>query len=265
MHPIRHWLNLLEAVSRPRDLPDLNDQERHHWLEFIWSWLTGHHMKNQGPDALTNWRQITKWFPPKVPAQVNLFRVVTIPISLAQQQSFTFRPARWPVSSWSAKLTGSDAVAGVALDFDETKDTARVAIEATLPGKLILATTPTICKAFMTLSFDYFDRYPEQVNRKVIDGQTYVSYSYPGYPGNADSPFTMDEIDFLRDVLKRKGGSNRQYECVVETPDDVNAKIVQVYRVGEDTVRIGNDDPHAGRAPKVSQLTPEQIARLLHR
>jgi hypothetical protein len=220
-------------------------------------------MKSQQPQVLTNWRIIAGWFPPKVPAQIKLFRLVTIPIRLARQQTFRFRPAMTPVSSWSTTLVGIDAVAGVAREFHATPDTTRVAIETVLPGKLVLATTQTIKRAFMTLSHDYFERYPEKVERKKIDGQIYITTRHPGYPGGDDAMFTMDDVGFLQDVLNRKGGHLQQYEYVLETPSEIEARVVQVYRVGDDVLRWGNDDPHNGSGQRVPILSPARIASVL--
>ena len=55
--------------------------------------------------------------------------------------------------------------------------------------------------------------------------------------------FDNSEVGYMRDVLDRKGGYYRQYECIVRTPERVDGKVVRVYRKGKRIYRLGNDDP----------------------
>lgn len=250
---------LTEIINPPRQIQSMSDAERHTMLKFIGKWLAGtymvstYKMKTLPHDPATMWQQIAKLFPPKVPAQLRLFRLMTVPLAFAKKQHFAIKPAPGRVSSWSGTLVGIDAVAGVATDmlhnygsYKDKTETARVAIEATIPGSAVLATPRSIRDAFMALSHDYFERYPEVVHSEEKDGRTYVSYSHPGYPGGDDASFDMNEVGFYQDVLNRPGGAYRQYEYVVRTPPRVEATLVQVYRIGNETIRIGNDDPHSG-------------------
>lgn len=252
-------MKLTEIVNPPRQIQSMSDADRHTMLKFIGQWLAGSYMvgtRRITPpphDPAIMWQHIAKLFPPKVPAQLRLFRLITVPLAFAKKQHFVVKPAPGKVSSWSSTLVGIDAVAGVATDmthnYGSNKDkteTARVAIEATLPGSTVLATPRSIRDAFMALSHDYFERYPETEHRVEKDGQTYISYSNPGYPGGDDASFDMNEVGFYQDVLNRPGGAYRQYEYIVRSPSRVAATLVQVYRLGNETVRIGNDDPHNG-------------------
>lgn len=253
---------ITEIVSPPQQIRAMSDADRHTMLKFIGKWLAGSYMigsrkMNALPhDPATMWEQIATLFPPEVPAHLRLFRLVTVPIAYANRHHFSIKPALGKVSSWSGTLVGIDAVAGVATDmthnygsYKDKTETARVAIEATIPGSAVLATPLSIRKAFLTLSHDYFDRYQEVEHREVKDGQTYISYSHPGYPGGDDASFDMNEVGFYQDVLTRPGGAYRQYEYVVRTPPRVDATLVQVYRIGDETIRRGNDDPHNGSIP----------------
>lgn len=242
------------SAATRRTIAVMTDAERHAWLEFIHSWLAGKFMGKRDQTTLARWRRFAALFPPRVPTQIRLYRLVTVPIATARREQFTFKPAPGPVSSWTRTLVGLDAVAGIAHDFRDSPRTARVGIVATIPGNLVLATPVSIRDAFMAMSHDYFARYPEtEVTRPDAEGRLIHSVIWPGYPGGPNAKFSMDEIGFLRDVLNRPGGHCRQYEYVVETPAQVVATVVQVYRVGHDTVRVGNDDPHQGPPPRVSQ------------
>jgi hypothetical protein len=265
-------MRLDELTFRPNQhTKAMSDAERHMWLKFIAQWLAGSYMfaprksMSQMRDPAVMWQQIATMFPPKVPPQVRLYRLITVPIKYARMQHFSIKPAEGSVSSWSGTLVGIDAVAGVATDmrhnyggYKDRTETARVAIEATIPGASVLATPISIRNAFMTLSHDYFERYPEAVTRTPGDnGRILSTVSYPGYPGGDDQQFTMDDVGFYQDVLNRPGGAYRQYEYVVRTPPRVDATLVQVYRIGNDEIRAGNDDPHiepGQRPPPVRRL-----------
>ena len=242
----------------------MSDAERHNLLEFIYHWLSGSFMQKPSPNALVRWQLLARLFPPKVSGDVRLFRLVTVSSKFAQQRQFIFKPALSVVSSWTRTLVGLDAVAGIATDIrheygkDQT-ETARLGIEATIPGDLVLATPTTIRNAVMALSHDYFERYKEVVHKeKRPDGLTYVTTSNPGYPGGDNAHFSMDDVGFLHDVLNRPGGHYRQYEYVVRTPPQVAATVVQIYRIGDKIMRHGNDDPHqfpkGVRPPRISRL-----------
>ncbi len=116
-----------------------------------------------------------------------------------------------------------------------------------IPAPRVLATPQTIRDAFMTLSHDYWGRFPEvETATRQSDGRMLHRVSHPGWPGGDEADFTMDDVGFLRDVLNRPGGHYRQYECVVESPPEVYATVVRIYRIGTKVIRSGNDDPHGG-------------------
>jgi hypothetical protein len=245
----------LTEARIPSHVRSMSDTERHEWLKFIHDWLVGHYMSKYPNDAstLAKWKQLAVLFPPKVPGQVMLFRLVTVPIALAKRGRFSFRPALNPVSSWSKTLVGLDSAAGIALDQADSPETARVGIEASVPGDLVLATTKSLRDAFMSMSHDYFDRYHEVEIKK----NNSLHMTHPGYPGGDDDnnvEFNMDEVGFLQDVMSRRGGAHRQYEYVVETPAKVDATVVQIYRMGKDHKRMGNDDPHQGRSLRITRM-----------
>jgi hypothetical protein len=256
---LNNRMRLTEISFRPRpQVAAMSDAERHQLLEFIYNWLSGSFMQKPSPNALVRWQTVARLFPPKVSGEMSLFRLVTVSSTFAAQRRFTFKPAPGVVSSWTSTLVGLDAVAGVATDLlhnygsavDRT-ETARLGIEATIPGDLIFATPTTIRNAVMALSHDYFERYREVVRKDH-------TVTHPGYPGGEDASFHMDDVGFLQDVLNRPGGHYRQYEYVVRTPPQVDATVVQIYRIGDKIVRQGNDDPHqfpkGVRPPRVSRL-----------
>jgi GNAT superfamily N-acetyltransferase len=233
--------------------PEISDKERHEILRFIYHWMRGDYMsKHRDPTQIKMWKKIAEMFPPKVGATVPLYRLITVPIEYADKPAFNIHPAPGILSSWSSTLVGIDAVAGVAREMVpalKMKDTARIAIRADIPGSDILATPASIKKAFATLAHDYFDRWPDREEKTVRDDgrEVWRTVHHPEYPGADDEDehdFTMDDVGYLLDVTQRRGGHMRQYEYVVITPPKVQAKLVRVYRKGEDILRIGNDDPH---------------------
>lgn len=251
-------MRLYEINFRPTpQVLAMSDAERHEWLKFIYEWLAGQFMRDQPTDILERWSQLAKLFPPKVPSEISLFRLVTVPVKYAAVKQFSLKPALGKVSSWTRTLVGLDAVAGIATDMSgdrRVSETARIGIEATIPGHLVLATPMSIRNAFMTLSHDYFERYKETPVEYTKDGVRHLSVTYPGWPGGDDAMFAMDDVGFLQDVLNRPGGHYRQYEYVVETPPKVDATVVQIYRIGVKDIRMGNDDPHHGKPPRVRRL-----------
>ncbi len=239
----------MEIVAKPQ-IRAMTDMQRHEWLEFIAFWLSGRHMvgsrtvRKQNIDLLQKWRELAALFPPQA---------ITMPL-------YRFNPAPGRVSSWTRNLVGLDAVAGIATDMvhnygshkDKT-ETARIGIKAMIPGGLILATPRSIRDAFMALSHDYFERYKEVNSFTMQNGvKHWNAPTHPGYPGTNPN-FTMDDVGFLQDVLNRPGGHYRQYEYIVQTPPRIAAEVVMRYRVGDEVVRQGDDDPHHhdGAAPRV--------------
>ncbi len=255
-------MRLDELVKPTPKILAMDVTERHEWLKFIYKWLSGSYMNKTDPGLLRRWQQFAKMFPPKVPGQINLFRLVTVPVRYAKEQHFSFKPAKVKASSWTRTLVGLDAVAGVARDFkefDSQYPTARIGIEATIPGHLVLATPVSIRNAFMMMSHDYPDRYKETEYSYVKNGVTYGGTKFPGFPGEEDpekSDFSMYDVYTLHDVLNRPGGHYRQYEYIVQTPPKVNATVVQLYRVGAEDLRMGNDDPGQPhiRPPRITRM-----------
>jgi hypothetical protein len=233
-------INTFEAFTR-RKASMMPISERHDWLEFINSWLSGTYMGDQqSTDILSRWQQLAKMFPPRITHPIRLYRLVTIPETMLNRPELEFKPAPNVVSSWTSTLVGLDAVAGIAYERNNRTDNARVGIKAMLSPESILATPLTIRDAFITLSHDYFERYPEQYETSP---KGIVTQHHPGYPGKNPN-FTMGDIDFLHDVLNRPGGHYHQYEWIVETPPIILAHIIRIYRHGVKQIRLGNDDPH---------------------
>lgn len=226
-------------------------ETRHKIVDFIHRWLSGQFMGKQRSDkAAQGWRTIAEMFPPEVPAQIKLYRVVTVPLALVQGKKIgdmiTLTPTLNSVASWSLRLAGTDPVAGIAREFKGGPNTARIAIAAVLPGKSVLATPRTIRDAFLILAHDYWTRFPERTTRTPTkDGMTTISTDHVGYPETTPDGLSMDDVGFYMDVLNRPGGHYRQYEVIAEAPPTpIQAQIVRVYRRGLDDVRQGNDDPH---------------------
>ena len=243
-------LQQLREAPKPK-YPPMSDQERHEYLGFMDSWLNGSFMRKQPQNVLTTWETISRMFPPRIATpEVTLYRLVTLDIKYAKAKTLNFNPAPGRVRRWSSRLIGLDPVMGVSTDVKantahEQSITCRLGIEANIPSELVLATTASIRKAFMTLRHDYFERYPEkniETNHPIYGKVSRTIY--PGYPGGEDALFDMNEIGYYRDVLTRIGGHLRQFEVVVKTPPRINAKVVRVFRVGENVLRQGNDDPH---------------------
>jgi|SRR6185437_10403274 len=258
----------LEEISfKPTDqVLAMSDTERHEWLTFIHDWLAGNYMRSTDASLLGKWRQLAQMFPPRVPKKLNLFRLVTVPISYAKKSQFTFKPAPGKVSSWTRTLTGLDAVAGIAFEHnggigsDGEAKTARIGIEATISGGLVLATPTSIRNAFMILSHDYADRYIETPYDYKKNGQKYSAVKFPGYPGgeieHEVQGMGMSDVYSLQDVLNRPGGHLHQYEYIIQTPPKVDATVVQHYRIGTEDIRRGNDDPNqfSGRWPRITRM-----------
>ena len=147
--------DLLVETAEPFYL-SLSQDEIAAYLKFIDDWLRGAFMYQRKSDPLPRWRQLAEWFPPKVAAQVRLYRLLTLPIAYADRTSFRLpSSSSRPVSSWSSTLDGIDAVATTAGErwnsYDPTDyevsmraKTARVVIEAMIPGEAILANYQTI-------------------------------------------------------------------------------------------------------------------------
>lgn len=240
------YAELIEARRIPAWVHTMSVKERHGWLEFIHQWLSGQFMGKHNADLLSRWEQFARMFPPRVPPQMRLYRLVTLPIGYAKKSNFMIKPAITPASSWTSTLVGLDSVAGIATDFrgdGNLESTCRLAIAAEIPGDLILATYKSLRDGFMALSHDYFDRYPEQQVTWVEKGVKHSRIDHPGYPGD-ENIMHMDDVGFLQDVMNRPGGHYRQYEFIVRTPSRVQANVVRIYRIGPKDLRYGNDDPH---------------------
>lgn len=242
---------LSEDVDWSKKIPrGMTDEQRHDWLRFIWMWLSGQYMGDkQTPDVAERWKEFARIFPPKVKSVVPLYRLVTVPLRYAEQEVLSFKPAPGRVGSWSQTMTGIDAVMGVATDQGSSPDTARLAIQANIPGQSILATPSTIKAAFLAMSHDYFDRYPEVEHREPIPDEPGRFISRVGFEGWPEEDqkrgFDPYEIGFIRSVYQAyRGGFYRQYEVVVETPPQIEGKVVRVYRLGNKVLNYGNDDPH---------------------
>ena len=231
------WQELFEKV-------EMSEKEKYKFLDFINKWYRGDYMgKNQaGPYEM--WKNLSLLYPPRISGDVTLFRLVTVPIKLASKTTFTFRPAPGVTSSWCKNMSGLDYVAGIAREFEweNSHTTARIAISAVIPGRLILATPTSIKKAILDLSHG-FEKYQETEHReKRADGRIYSSMKpHPDYPLGADADTKFDDIDFLRGMTYERGGWHRQHECVVETPDSVEATVVRKYRVGDKELRDGKE------------------------
>ncbi len=244
MLEINMQMRMTELRKPSPKITSMSVMERHMWATFLYKWLSGDYMSGFSKDVPEKWRIFAKIFPPKQNDR-NLFRLVTVPVRYAKQTEITFKPAPNSISSWTRTLTGLDAVAGIAQEMSgiESK-TARIGIEARINGKSILATPITIRDAFMDLTYDY-DKY------FINSGE-----DHPDWPG--DNRFDMGDVYFLQDVLNRTGGHYRQYEYVVETPPRVTATVVQIYRIGTNEIRLGNDDPHhfdkGQRAPRITRM-----------
>lgn len=227
-------------------------ETRHEWVKFIHFWLSGNYMDDQQPaDALQRWWEFARLFPPGVSGPRTLYRVVTIPVEMAGQTDLRFRPAPNPVSSWTETRFGMDTVVGVAWDIEGERQgrqakTARVGIQAVIPANLVLATRATLRYAFLALTHDYWDRFPEVVVQKQVGRETYISvYNNKDWPEPEEVAFNMGDVGYLQDLFTNiNGGPYRQYEWIVETPPVVDAKIVKRFRIGNRTLSHGHDDPH---------------------
>jgi hypothetical protein len=247
------YRELFEDVSS-KIVAHLSDRERHDLLQFIYYWLVGNYMHTGEPqkvNALAEWKKIAALFPPKVKSEQTLFRLITVPVKYADQTTFEVKPAPGPVSSWTNRLIALDSVAGIANETFTSNDyeTARLAISATIPGNLILATPQSIKQAFFTLSHDYWDRYKEQTEEIPLPGgRKEVRTTHPGYPGGEDpsrSDFSMWDYGYMYSIMKEfRGGHLKQYEYVAVTPNRVTATVLRKYRVGDTILRYGIDDPH---------------------
>jgi len=198
--------------------------------------------KKSDPSVLQKWKELSIRFPPEISSPTILYRLVTIPIGRTKDKHLTFRPAPGYASSWSQKLSGIRYVAGIARDFKENARTARVVIKSEISPDFILATPASIKKAFRSYSHDYFDRYPEVEVKEKKNGDVYSKTTWPGYPGGDDAEFDMDEMGYMREVLNRPGGFHLQHECVVETPESIDAEIVEIYRLGNKILKHGQEE-----------------------
>ena len=205
----------------------ISDDERLQLAEFIVDWLRGTHMGTKD-DLSPRWERIHELFPPRIMKPIRLMRLVTLPIEYADQREFHLpRPAWGPVGSWTSTHVGLDSVQGIATELfknglDE-ESTCRMAIAATIAPENILASHQSMRRAFLSLFHDWIDEQP--------------------FLGKKDDTFNMD-VDYYQSLFRDwKGGPLRQYEYVVRTTP-LTVKNIRIYRLGEDVLDYGNDDPH---------------------
>lgn len=241
---------LFEAIKK-KAVSHLSDEEKYNLAKFMNSWLRGDYMRRpKAPEIAKNWRLIHSLFPPKFPQQTaRLYRLVTLPIKYATMTEFNIQPGRGPICSWSKTLVGIDCVAGVAMDFydGDLHKTTRLAVVADIPVSNVLATHTSMRDCFMALTHDYWDKHPEihgtEMRKCKYTGkeELYSTYENEGW---TDEDWDMNDVGALQDLMNRPGGNLRQYECIVECPNEMSVRVVRVYREGEHHHRYGHDDPH---------------------
>jgi hypothetical protein len=225
---------------------NMTDAQRHDYLEFLYNWLIGVHMGHTDESPLLMWTKISQMFPPNISKNiVPLYRLATLPKKYADFNEINVRPAPGPIGSWSIKLIGLESVMGVTVDKAFGDDTARIGYKSEIPSELILATPSSIKNAFLTMSHDYMERYPEIERTYQNNNRKVVSYdTNPNWPGSKYSSFDLSEVEYMQDVISKRGGFLRQYECIVKTPPKILMQKVKVFRIGRQVLHPGNDSPH---------------------
>jgi hypothetical protein len=249
---MRAYEFISEAIKK-RVTGRMSDQEKYELAQYVYHWLSGNFMKGEGDWShhMNQWKLIHSMFPPRFPRDpVRLYRLVTLPLEFADKQDLVIAPGHGPLTSWSKTLSGIDAVMGVATDMNDDADTScRIAVTADIPTSWILATHTSMRDCFMSLTHDYFEKYPEvtEITKEPKpEGGFWEVHrtTNPGWPGDENGDFRMDDVGFLHDVMNRPGGHYKQYEVVVNTPPKMEVKLVRVYRRGKEILRYGNEDPH---------------------
>lgn len=222
--------------------------EIHDWIEFIYEWYAGHLMGRHSPKVLTRWKRFREMFPTGLQGEITLYRLVTIPTKWVKPK-MRLKPAPGRCSSWSLTSKAIQYVAGIAQEFtSKMNTTSRVSIEAKIPAEFILATPKSVAVGFDLFSKDYHERYPEQEIRrpstpeetKRWGGPTIVNYTQP-HPDWPKSRTTMDfhDVGFLRGQFKRVNGYHSQNECIVESPKIIDAKLIKIFRQGQEILDQG--------------------------
>ncbi len=159
-------------------------------------------------------------------------RLVTLPIEYANMKTFKLdNPAPKTVGSWSSTHFGIDSVAGVANEINVDDNTCRMAIGAIISPDNILASHQSLKRAFLSLTRDY-----EYDNHIGVDGKVKSPYLNIDDDGHEIGLYQGSFRDF-------KGGPLRQYEYVVKTTP-LTVKNLRVYRLGDEHIFHGHDDPH---------------------
>lgn len=214
----------------------LSPKQRHMWAKFIYNWVIGKYMLGPDKRVSQHWINFAKNFPHDLKKNIVLYRVVTIPKSEENKLRIKASPHN-NVSSWSSSLSHLDSVLNVADDLNESEDNMRVAVKGFFKPNEILATPETIRNTFLSLTHDYFHRFPS-VDFKIPseNGRPKVYTYNKGYRSfEPDDSFNMDEVDYYQANFELgEEYDNYQDEYICYTPHMIDVEVVKVYRFGDD-------------------------------
>ncbi len=223
--------------------PAITDAERVSLIKFMIDWLNGTFMTSPRASVVRNWERINELFPARPNRPLRLMRLVTLPISFADQKEFDLhKPAPLGVGSWTSTHFGLESVHGIATEIKQGPRSCRMAIQATIAPADIIATPQSMKRAFASLTHDYdFDNHYTEVRTKTDRG-TVVKTVFKPYLGNDDETFHYNIGDFNGQFADTAGGPMRQYEYIVRTTP-LRVRNIRVYRKGDEEMFGGHDDP----------------------